>query len=68
MLGSPESIGDTISISTSPDTSVADINALWNGNKVAGWLYIGDDKTRFIQFNYQNQAGVSAAISVGNAL
>lgn len=63
--GSPEGVGDTISILTSPDTSVADINALWNGNKVSGWMYIGDDKARFVQWNYQNEAGKSAAVSAG---
>ncbi len=47
--GSPMSIGDTISILSSPDTSVADINALWNGNTVSGWMYLGDDKVRFVQ-------------------
>jgi hypothetical protein len=52
-------VGDTISILNSPDTSIADINALWNGNKVAGWMYRGDNGKRFIQLNYQNQAGVS---------
>jgi hypothetical protein len=65
--GSPMSVGDTISISSSPDTSVADINALWNGNKVEGWMYLGDDKTRFIQLNYQNQAGQNGAVSIGIA-
>jgi hypothetical protein len=63
--GSPEAIGDTISISGTPDTSVADMNALWNGNKVIGWLYKGDNGVRFIQLNYQNAAGQSAGVSLG---
>ncbi len=65
--GSPMAIGDTISILSTPDTNIADMNTLWNGNKVEGWMYLGDDGKRYIQFNYANQAGKSAALSFGIA-
>jgi hypothetical protein len=63
--GSPMAIGDLISIMTAPDTYIADMNAMWNGNKVIGWMYKGDNGQRFVQMNYQNQAGVSLSVPLG---
>ncbi len=63
--GSPMAVGDNISIIGAADTNIADINALWNGNKVAGWMYKGDNGTRFVQMNYSNQAGVSLSVTWG---
>ena len=62
---SPGTVGDPISALNAKDTSIADINALWNGNKVIGWMYKGDDGDRFIQLNYGNQGGWSAGVSLG---
>ena len=59
------SVGDTISILNSPDTSIADMNAIWNGNKVVGWMYRGDNGQRYVQMNYSNSAGVSVAGDFG---
>ena len=63
--GSPHAVSETISISGLPDTNIADINAIWNGNKEIGWFYLGDDGNRYIQFNYANRAGFSAGVGYG---
>jgi hypothetical protein len=63
--GSPMAVGDTISILNSPDTGIADINAMWNGNKVSGWMYKGDNGTRFVELNHANQAGISLGVAWG---
>jgi hypothetical protein len=66
--GSPMTIADDIHKADGSYTEIADINALWNGNKVEGWMYLGDDGNRYVQKNYSNQSGVQWSISIGEAV
>jgi hypothetical protein len=60
---SPLSVGDPLPGNTN-NIGVADINAIYNGNKVAGWMYLGDDGHRYLQLNYANQAGYSIGVDL----
>jgi hypothetical protein len=64
--GSPEAVSDTIP-SPGGFTAVADINAIWQGPTEVGWMYLGTNGDRYIQANYQTQAGYNWSLSVGFA-
>jgi hypothetical protein len=63
--GSPSQVGEYITDGSGHSGTVTDINPLFNGNLVEGWMYITDTGFRFVQWNYNNKAGVSAGIGYG---
>jgi hypothetical protein len=62
---SPTTVGDTVSPGNGYFTDVVDINAIWNGNKVAGWVYLGSDGKEYFQLNFANEAGRSLGVTWG---
>jgi hypothetical protein len=62
---SPTNVGDTVTPGNGYFTDVVDINAIWNGNKVAGWVYLGSDGREYYQLNFQNEAGRSIGVQWG---
>lgn len=65
--GSPTTITDIVpsQIQNQGATQIVDINSLWDGGREAGWMYLGDNGQRYVQFNYADAASASAAFSAG---
>ena len=65
--GSPETVGDTIP-STGGFTSVADINAIWQGSLEVGWMYLGTNGNRYFQGNFADTSVVAISIGIYKSL
>lgn len=65
--GSPETVGDTIP-SPGGFTSVADINAIWQGSLEVGWMYLGTNGKRYFQGNFSDTSVVSLTLGIYKTL
>lgn len=65
--GSPGTVDDSFYNQNKQDVEITDINSLWVNGRETGWLYLGSDGKTYIQYNYQDQAVWSWAVSIGIA-
>lgn len=65
--GSQETIGDIIPAVGGGNAQVVDINSMWSGAVEDGWMMLGNDGNRYVQYNYSQQPTWNWAVSIGIA-